>query len=187
MYLRPEDVQNQLMSSQAPTITQDPCPCGSGESYRLCCGPLHWGLAHACTAEQLMRSRYSAVFYDLTDYLVTTLHPSKRDTVLAPSSSDQAPSQHRAWQHLRIVATHRGGSDQLDGEVEFVATYLQANEPRQLRERSQFVREEGRWFYISGNVEDRDIEPLGRNAPCWCQSGKKYKKCHGAKTRSIKP
>jgi preprotein translocase subunit SecA len=25
-----------------------------------------------------------------------------------------------------------------------------------------------------------EIENIGRNDPCWCGSGKKFKKCHGA-------
>jgi preprotein translocase subunit SecA len=33
------------------------------------------------------------------------------------------------------------------------------------------------------HVEQRRVDPgeqIGRNDPCWCGSGKKYKKCHGA-------
>ncbi len=159
------------------------CPCGQGDAYRQCCGPLHWGLAHASTAEQLMRSRYSANFYGLTDYLVTTLHPSKRGATAPPGHRRGQATRDPIWQHLQILATDRGGPHQPDGEVEFVAIYLLGSIPRQLRERSRFVKQDGRWFYVDGQAEDRHIEPPGRNAPCWCLSGQKYKKCHGASAR----
>ena len=54
-------------------LDQSPCPCGGG-AYRSCCGPLHRGDQRAKTAEQLMRSRYSAFARGEIDYLLAT-HP----------------------------------------------------------------------------------------------------------------
>lgn len=169
-----------IVNSKHPPTDSTPCPCGQGDVYRQCCGPLHWGLAQATNAEQLMRSRYTAIFYGLNDYLVTTLHPSQRKTVMPPGNPRSRSPLDPEWQHLQILTTHRGGPSQADGEVEFVATYLLGSTPRQLQERSRFVRQDGRWFYVNGETKDREIAPPGRNDLCWCQSGKKYKKCHAA-------
>ena len=162
------------LPSQPPTL--DPCPCGSDATYRQCCAPLHWGLKQATSAEQLVRSRFSAAFHDITDYLVTSLHPSKRPNQQAPPLPPPFAVQ---WLHLQILETQRGGVDDGDGSVEFIATYRRGKEIRQLHERSELVQEGGRWFYVEGEIDDQRLPVSGRNGPCWCGSGKKLKKCHG--------
>jgi len=117
-----------------------------------------------------MRSRYSAYVLKESDYLRDTWHPSTRPAVLDISSDDTR------WQRLEIIATQGGAAGDAQGMVEFTAHYRGG----QLHERSRFVHDEGRWFYLSGEI----LPPLqeakpGRNTPCPCGSGKKYKRCCG--------
>ncbi len=117
-----------------------------------------------------MRSRYVAYGLKLTHYLIDTWHSST-----APVDLDLAGDR-SLWQRLDIVAKGQGTEVDDQGWVEFVARY----QGGQLHERSRFVKEAGRWFYIDGEI----LPPLpalkpGRNDPCSCGSGKKYKKCCG--------
>ncbi|WP_310600456.1 YchJ family metal-binding protein [Desulfobulbus sp.] len=155
-----------------------PCPCGSGLGYGQCCGPLLAGRARARTAEALMRSRYTAFVERNQAHLERTWHPSTRPADLALATQPN-------WCGLRIVATERGGEDDDQGLVEFVATALAGTEVITLHERSRFVREEGQWLYVAGRIVEPDQGPaacggrIGRNDPCCCGSGRKFKKCCG--------
>jgi SEC-C motif domain protein len=155
-------------------INESRCHCGLGPDYQSCCGRFVSGDAIPETAEQLMRSRYSAFCREAVDYLTASLHPSKRK----PSDTSQFRStvQSYQWLGLEIVGCQGGGVQDLEGTVEFVASCF-GDKPGQLREKSRFVKEDGRWFYLDGDVQ-RAKKP-GRNDPCWCQNGKKFKKCHG--------
>jgi SEC-C motif domain protein len=121
------------------------CPCSSGLPYGECCGPLHAGSATAPTAEALMRSRFSAFAVGDADYLLASWHPSTR-----PASLD-LDSETR-WIRLDIVDRTAGGPFDDRGEVAFEARYRGPEERGVLRERSRFVREGGRWFYVDGDV-----------------------------------
>lgn len=128
---------------------QQPCPCG-GFSYGSCCGPLHRGGRAAATAEQLMRSRYSAYALGELDYLLAT-HPSPEP--LARRRRELAASLGAVrWQRLRILATAAGGPTDSTGTVTFEAHYVATGQPGVLRECSLFGREGnrpgGRWLYL---------------------------------------
>lgn len=123
------------------------CPCGSGESYPACCGPLHDGESQAGTAEALMRSRYSAYAYGDADYLFRTWHPRTR-----PPEVSIDPSI--TWTGLQVIDTVAGGPDDERGEVEFRARFESAGGPDSFRERSLFERRAGRWFYLDDVTED---------------------------------
>ncbi|OBF66501.1 zinc chelation protein SecC [Mycobacterium sp. 852002-51971_SCH5477799-a] len=124
-----------------------PCPCGSGRSYRACCGPFHEGQSQALTAEELMRSRYSAFAYGHSDYLFRTWHPRTR-----PAEVTADPDI--AWTGLRVIATLAGGPDDDSGDVEFTAHYESGGRAGSLHERSRFERRAGRWFYVDAVAED---------------------------------
>lgn len=121
------------------------CMCLSGEPYAMCCGRFHSGNAEAATAEQLMRSRYSAFVLRDGPYLLRTWHPDK-----APANLDLDPDLQ--WRRLDIVATNRGGPLDVQGTVEFKAWFRHGNERGIHHEVSRFVRENGRWFYLDGEV-----------------------------------
>lgn len=146
---------------------QHACPCGSGKPYGECCAPLHRGERSAATAEALMRSRYSAYVLKDGDYLRATWHPSTRPALL------ELEGDTTRWLGLRILATAQGGEGDESGSVEFAADYAGG----QLHERSRFVRERGQWRYLDGEL----LPPVkvGRNEPCPCGSGRKFKRCCG--------
>jgi SEC-C motif-containing protein len=154
------------------------CYCGSKLDFEHCCGPLLAGKETARTAEQLMRSRFSAFCTNNADYLISSHHPSKRSTndkLELESTFSQCE-----WLQLNIVESNKGLSNDTQGEVEFVAIFRQNDDLSKLHERSQFVKEDNCWFYLDGLILDRsDAIKLQRNEPCWCNSGKKFKKCHG--------
>jgi SEC-C motif-containing protein len=158
------------------------CPCGSGRPFEACCGPHISGATPAPTAEALMRSRYSAFVKADVDYLHDTLAPESRHDF------DRAETERWAresrWQGLEIHAAEGGEGDET-GAVEFTARYVHKGKPFAHRELSKFRKEAGRWVYVDGTVgappvEQRVAPKIGRNDPCPCGSGKKYKKCCGA-------
>lgn len=158
-----------------PAMHDTPCPCGSALPLSACCGRFHNGQLKAPTAEALMRSRYAAFALQDSAYLLRTLHPSRR----GPDEQAQIERSFAGteWQGLVILDCIGGTENDSSGIVEFVASYQTASKRGQLHERSQFLRENGEWFYTSGTAGT--ISEPGRNDPCWCGSGKKFKKCHG--------
>lgn len=152
------------MSDSASNMPES-CPCGSGLAYPDCCQKAHKGVAPD-TPEALMRSRYSAFVLGLADYLLATWHPSTRPGSL---SLDDSPE----WASLQVLDHSMQGDK---GQVHFRAIYRAGAGWGFLEERSDFVREAGRWFYVSGATEEGILKP-GRNEPCPCGSGKKYKAC----------
>ncbi|TDB86095.1 hypothetical protein E1091_16540, partial [Micromonospora fluostatini] len=117
------------------------CPCGSGTTYGRCCRPLHRGTTDAATAEQVMRSRFSAFAVGDLDHLLRSWHSSTR-----PAGLRLDPGQR--WVRLEVLDTARGGLLDSAGTVEFRAHYRAAGQPGTLHERSRFVREDGRWVYL---------------------------------------
>ena len=123
----------------------NPCPCGTGRTYALCCGRYHTGEA-APDAEALMRSRYSAFVTGNADYLRATWHP---DTRPADLGLDAAGSPRTTWLGLSVKQHRVTGPD--TAEVEFVARYrVGGGSAVRLHERSRFVRLGGRWLYVDG-------------------------------------
>lgn len=127
------------------TTADDRCPCG-GATYATCCEPFHLGAA-APTAEALMRSRYAAFALGLAPYLLRTWAAATRP-------GDVASDEDVRWRRLQIVDTARGGADDDSGVVEFRAAFRSADGAGLLHERSRFVREDGRWVYLDGEILD---------------------------------
>lgn len=127
------------------------CPCGSQFAYAACCAPLHAGLKHAATAEQLMRSRYSAFAVGNAKYLVKTRAPAMRE-----SNDLQQLNQlikNTQWLGLSIIDTELGMETDQIGEVEFVAAYSNGDEVGQLKERSRFIKDGECWYYLDGDIK----------------------------------
>lgn len=155
------------------------CPCGSGRAYAACCEPCLHGQP-APTAEALMRSRYTAYVVGAIEYLGDSLHPDRRGTWRRAATAAWA-AQVR-WTGLEILATEAGRPGDREGLVEFRATYIEAGETGVEKihgERSRFRFEGDRWYYVDAAPNRNENKP-GRNAPCPCGSGRKYKKCCGA-------
>jgi len=159
------------------------CPCGSGQTLADCCQPIIAGERAAASAEALMRARYSAYTQVEVDFLVASLHPDQRE--------EHDPEHMRAWAEsadwhgLEILATEAGGPDDDAGTVEFVAAYSYEGELERHHERASFTRHEGDWYFVAGEKVIarpfvREQPKVGRNEPCICGSGRKYKRCCGA-------
>jgi SEC-C motif-containing protein len=150
-----------------------PCPCGSGENFADCCGRWLEGGQTPLRAEQLMRSRYCAFVLRDSDYLLRTWHESTRP-------EQMRLEQGVSWLGLEVVACQAGGPDDEEGWVEFIAKFTARDRLHCLHERSHFVREGGEWRYIKGEIlPTPKAEKIGRNDPCPCGSGKKFKRCCG--------
>ena len=147
------------------------CPCGSELDFEQCCQPAITGTRPAATPEALMRSRYSAYVTGNADYLIASWHADCnasefRQALLAGFATTR-------WLGLQIITT-QAGKDPSEGFVEFAARYRDQDnpEPVMIHERSRFLRIKEHWYYIDGVTPQ-----VGRNDPCPCGSGKKYKKC----------
>ena len=165
------------------------CPCGSQRPLAECCQPIHQNPSLATHPEQLMRSRYSAHVLGLVDYVVATYHPSCEAEQHREAIAESVNSQ---WLGLEVINSEI--ASEAEGYVEFKAFYQDGNEQYCLHERSRFLKEmvdgQPQWYYIDGEYPEPPVaeetkpapvvsDKVGRNDPCPCGSGKKYKKCCG--------
>ncbi|ATC57188.1 hypothetical protein CMV05_05695 [Vibrio anguillarum] len=152
------------------------CYCGSHLDYQHCCEPIHSDSALAIYPEQLMRARYSAHVLGLVDFVINTYHPSCN----APQQRDAIEeSINSQWCGLDVISASIRNNEN-EGFVHFKAYYTQNQQQFCLQERSRFIRENGIWFYVDGEFpQENTPTKLGRNDPCHCGSGKKFKKCCG--------
>lgn len=125
-----------------------------------------------------MRSRYTAYVLEDADYLLATWDPAHRPPRLG------FRGDRTEWLGLRIVSTEAGGEGDDTGVVEFVARFRQGGGEHELHERSRFRRSADGWLYIDGEVKEKQkpataAAKAGRNDPCPCGSGMKFKRCCG--------
>jgi SEC-C motif-containing protein len=130
-----------------PAPSHDACPCGRGAGFTACCGRYLGTATPAPDAESLMRSRYSAFVRGDVAHLLATWHASTR-----PATLDLEPGV--KWLGLDVRA-HRA-LDADHAEVEFVARSRLNGRASRLHERSRFVREGGRWYYVDGDLFTKD-------------------------------
>lgn len=154
------------------------CICGSGAEIAACCGPILDG-APAPTVEALMRSRYAAFATGRLDHIAATNSPS------AHARFDRAAAEASArdveWTRLEIIDVAGGGGGDDTGRVEFRAYFNRLGQSLIHHEAATFVRDGGRWLFEEGQMNPkgspRRVAHVGRNDPCPCGSGRKYKKC----------
>jgi SEC-C motif-containing protein len=159
-----------------PPRGEDPCPCGSGKTFALCCRPLLARERPAASAEELMRSRFTA--HVVRDY--AHLHRSYLKTANEPYDPADTPEP-TAWTRL-VVHSHEPGVKPDVAFVEFTAYFKEGEAERSFPERARFQRIDGVWFYAGpvreGPAPIHSTGPkVGRNDPCPCGSGKKHKQC----------
>ncbi len=156
-----------------------PCPCQSERPLKDCCGSKIDGSAPAKNAEELMRSRYSAFVLQEIDYIIQTCHPETRDQTNRQEIAEW--SRNSQWEGFHLIDTEGGQEGDAEGQVEFVARYFNQGKAQAHHERARFIKSEGRWYFHSGkqleNTYRRASPKIGRNDPCPCGSGKKFKKC----------
>jgi SEC-C motif-containing protein len=156
------------------------CYCGSGVTYADCCEPIIESKRTAETAEQLMRARYSAYVGAQMDFIFETTHPDHRQNYDHEGTKEWA--ENSEWLGLDIVGTSKGGLEDNSGQVEFIARFREKETLREHHENAQFLKDDGRWYFTEGAmVKPKPIivTKIGRNDPCTCGSGLKYKKCCG--------
>lgn len=156
------------------------CPCGSGKDYSQCCEPIIKGESKADTAEDLLRARYSAHAKLEMDFVKNTTHPDQLPKYEATTARNWAEKS--TWDHLEIINVEAGRQVDEEGRIEFVAHFRQKDKAKTHHELSHFKRHEGNWYFYDGQgVVPRQVvrehNKTGRNDPCPCGSGKKYKKC----------
>jgi SEC-C motif domain protein len=152
------------------------CPCG-GEEFSQCCGPIIEGEEQATTPERLMRARYSAYATGAIDFLEKSTHSKSRQQFDREEAGRW--SKDSRWLGLTILSSDSVLPNR--GHVNFEARYEDQEGVTVVhRERSLFERESDEWRFVSGGAIPATSQKIGRNEPCPCGSGKKYKKCCGA-------
>lgn len=153
-----------------------PCPCGTGKTFAACCEPILARQRPAESAEELMRSRFTAhVLRDFEHLHRTCLETSKEPYVPDPEAGGTD------WTRL-VIHSHEPGPRPGTSYVDFTAYYRENDAEQALHEKAEFQRLDGEWIYTravrQGPAPIRSAAPkVGRNAPCPCGSGKKYKQC----------
>ena len=154
------------------------CPCGLEKNYSDCCGAYIDGEKIPLTPEALMRSRYTAYTKANIDYIQRTM----RGAAMKQFNADEATAWAKKveWRRLDILDTKTEGAK---GFVEFLAYFYDNGKRHAIHELSEFHLDNGIWYYVDGTPpKEKPIaiaSRIGRNEPCHCQSGKKYKKCCG--------
>ncbi len=175
------------------------CACGSNNDFSKCCEPYIKGEKLPETAEQLMRSRYTAYTMSDINYIKKTLAPESKKDFDEQASKEWAANAE--WKGLKIMSVKKGTSADTNGTVEFTATFKEGGKTLDHHEVSEFKKnDKGVWMFVDGHAHTheegqghhhhhvkqetvvRDGPKVGRNDPCPCGNGKKFKKCHGANT-----
>lgn len=141
------------------------CICGSNKDFNECCAAIISHKREALSAEELMRSRYSAYVNVDANYLLFSCAKESQyeeDTPLIEEFASRVD-----WLKLDIVNAG-------ESVVEFKAYYKDNEGIKVLHEKSNFIKEDGVWKYKDGELYNSKVE---RNESCPCGSGKKYKKC----------
>jgi SEC-C motif domain protein len=165
-----------LVALTPPTADQ-PCSCGTGKAFAECCGPILSGQRKPDSAEALMRSRFTAHVVQDYAYLHRTYWPTAKQPYVP---EPDAPTI--KWTRL-IVHSHEPGANADTAFVDFSAYYFEEGGPELLlAEKSEFKRIDDQWYFTrtirNGPAPVKSSTPkVGRNDPCPCGSGKKYKQC----------
>ncbi len=149
---------------------ESPCPCGSGSTPSSCCLPVINNHHLATTAEMLMRSRYTAFVLQHAQYIRSSWHTTTRPKAL--NFDDHIVE----WLGLEINSCQDGLASDDSGKVDFTCSYLENGQLCKLQETSQFIKEDGLWYYLQGECKVTK-EKIARNTLCPCGSGKKFKRC----------
>ncbi|PJG42690.1 preprotein translocase subunit SecA [Acinetobacter tandoii] len=150
-------------------MSEEQCPCGLG-IYTECCQPLHLGQCVAASAEQLMRSRYSAFAKHQIDYIVQTTALGQQPALDVPAI--QAWSESNQWLGLEVVQAQEK-LDKTHAQVEFKAHYHDGQQAHTHHEVSHFVKHAQHWYFLDPTTD----QVLTMKQPCVCGSGKKFKQC----------
>lgn len=164
----------------------DACPCGSRKALEQCCQPIIDGTDAPITAEALMRARYSAYVLGEIDFIIESNHPDTRDEALREDIEQW--SKGSEWMGLYILEVEGGEQGEDEGTIRFRARYGMDGKVHVHNERARFRRDAGGAWKFHTAEDGTDSEPelvpvtprseqVGRNEPCPCGSGRKFKRC----------
>jgi SEC-C motif-containing protein len=126
------------------------CACGSGMFYDNCCLLIHQNISNASTAEQLMRSRYTAFTMAMGDYLMDSHHSSTR--TISEKNEIESWAKSVEWDRLEILNTTNGNIKDIKGTVEFKAHFYSNKRNIKvaecIHENSKFIKEDTLWMYL---------------------------------------
>jgi SEC-C motif domain protein len=166
-----------LETSSQHRLNGPACPCCSGLPYEICCEPVITG-APAATAEALVRSRYTAFAKRCLDHVEHT-HAAEIKADFNRAEAETL-AEECEWLELRI---HKAVEEGDAAEIEYAVRVRRENRTLIKGVQSRFRRDDGKWFFLSSkpapHLEQARSHKIGRNDPCLCGSGKKYKKCCG--------
>jgi SEC-C motif-containing protein len=163
-------------------MTIELCSCDTKKPFADCCGPYIKGGKVPANAVDLMRARYTAHVRQEIDFIMDTLSAArKKDTDRKETETWARDTQ---WESLEIQSTEKGGPGDDVGQVTFVAKFRENGEAKEHHELATFIKVNGKWQFEDGRLPPQkpiksEGPKIGRNDPCPCGSGKKYKKCHG--------
>lgn len=158
------------------------CPCCSGKEFDQCCEPIIKAEKTAPTAEALMRARYTAYTLADIDFIRDSMHPRTRKEFQDEPTRQWAEKS--KWLGLEIQETRDGGEGDEKGLVEFIARFESDGEEKEHHEMAEFEKADDTWYFVDGKPVGpqtyvRSEPKVGRNDPCPCGSGRKFKKCCG--------
>lgn len=151
------------------------CPCGSNKNYQDCCEIIHNDHSKCDKPETLMRARYSAFVKNKVEFIDQTNIPGTKDFDINDAKVWATQS---TWDHLEVINTS-------ENTVEFKAFYADDKGNNHIHhEVGHFKKQDDLWYYTEGQIVGtgpitRTSPKVGRNDPCICGSGKKFKKCCG--------
>ncbi len=127
-----------------------------------------------------MRARYSAFNHADIKFVARTHASNTRDQLDLVGLEQWAKTAE--WKRLEIIHVERGQAGDANGQIEFKAHYRLQGKDCVLHEIGEFVYKQRQWWYVDSKLPDvkqyvRETPKLGRNDPCACGSGKKFKKC----------
>ncbi|MGP9682827.1 YchJ family protein [Brachybacterium sp. AOP3-A1-3] len=138
-----------MSTPHTPPSDDTRCPCGRGDTFGACCGPVLRQERRAATAEALMRSRYTAFAVRDVDHLLRSWHPRERPD---RDELEDSLEDGTRWLHLSIQKTTAGGPFDDTGTVEFTAVARSPQGRQEQHEISRFVREDGVWYFVDGEL-----------------------------------
>jgi SEC-C motif-containing protein len=127
-----------------------------------------------------MRARYSAYVFAMMDFIFDSTHPDHCEGYDHVGTKEWAETAE--WHGLEIISTKKGGVGDSTGEVEFIARFSEKGDQREHHEAGQFKKKDDCWYFTEGKMvrpKPLTVAKIGRNDPCTCGSGLKYKKCCG--------
>jgi SEC-C motif-containing protein len=145
------------------------CPCKSSRLFKSCCSPILADHALAVTPEMLMRSRYTAFVVEDSEFLLRSWDNSTRPRSISFENNI-------VWVSLNIDDALQPLPGDSKGNVTFSAFFIQNDNFVEMKEKSNFIRKRGLWFYLNGELTLHE-KSLSLKEKCPCGSGKKYKRC----------